>query len=87
MLTMIFFFVAVLLPDGRLQTVKYYVDGYSGYVAEVSYSGEPKYEDTYNKPAYKPAPAPYRPAPSPYRPTPAPYRPATAPYRPAPYSA
>ncbi|XP_063887865.1 uncharacterized protein LOC135115249 [Scylla paramamosain] len=29
---------SVLLPDGRLQTVSYYVDGNSGYVAKVSYS-------------------------------------------------
>jgi hypothetical protein len=34
----------VQLPDGRLQTVKYTVaDAYSGYVADVSYSGEPHY--------------------------------------------
>jgi hypothetical protein len=30
----------VQLPDGRLQTVDYYVDGYSGYVAKVSYDGQ-----------------------------------------------
>merc|ERR1711970_725656 len=29
----------VQLPDGRLQHVKYSVNGYSGYVADVSYDG------------------------------------------------
>ena len=38
----------VLLPDGRLQTVTYYVDEYGGYNAKVEYSGKAK-----------PAPAPY----------------------------
>ena len=30
----------VQLPDGRLQTVEYYVNGDSGYVAKVSYDGK-----------------------------------------------
>ena len=43
------------LPDGRRQTVKYYVDGYSGLVADVSYDGYAKaydYKPTYNTPSY-----------------------------------
>ncbi|KAG7166333.1 pro-resilin-like [Homarus americanus] len=42
----------VHLPDGRLQTVTYYVDGDSGYVADVSYQGEAQY------PAYESRKAP-----------------------------
>lgn len=30
------------LPDGRRQTVKYYVDGKSGFVADVSYEDSAK---------------------------------------------
>ncbi|XP_066948533.1 pro-resilin-like [Macrobrachium rosenbergii] len=33
----------VRLPDGRLQTVKYFVEGDSGYVAEVNYDGEARF--------------------------------------------
>lgn len=47
----------VVLPDGRRQVVNYYVDGYSGYVADVKYEGGYKtydYKPSYYKPEYKP---------------------------------
>ncbi|MCL4128152.1 UNVERIFIED_CONTAM: hypothetical protein GTU68_018382, partial [Idotea baltica] len=37
----------VLLPDSRLQRVNYYVDGYSGFVAEVAYEGSAEFDDHY----------------------------------------
>ncbi|XP_076065066.1 cuticle protein 7-like [Oratosquilla oratoria] len=45
----------VALPDGRIETVTFDADDYSGYVAKVSYEGE----------ATHPAPAPYHPPPPP----------------------
>ncbi|XP_045106008.1 cuticle protein 19-like [Portunus trituberculatus] len=42
-----------LLPDGRKQTVKYVVDGYSGFLADVSYEGEARY-DSGSHESYRP---------------------------------
>ena len=57
----------VALPDCRIQTVTYSVDGYGGYVADVSYSGEPCEPKYAPKPTYHAAPAPtYHAAPAPY---------------------
>ncbi|KAG7159151.1 Pro-resilin-like 74 [Homarus americanus] len=52
----------VQLPDGRLERVNYYVNGDSGFVAQVEYEGEAQY------PAYQPSPS-YGPSPS-YQPEP-----------------
>ncbi|XP_045617848.1 cuticle protein 19 [Procambarus clarkii] len=46
---------SVLLPDGRVQTVTYYVNGDSGYVAEVTYEGSAQFPSP--KPAYRRVPA------------------------------
>nr|XP_045617775.1 cuticle protein 7-like [Procambarus clarkii] len=56
----------VQLPDGRLQTVNYFVDGDSGYVADVQYQGEARFPSLHS--SYRPTPA-YNIAPL-YRPTP-----------------
>lgn len=45
----------VALPDGRLQTVTYTVDGYNGYVPVVEYSGEPQYPEAKPYAPAKPA--------------------------------
>ncbi|CAG0891245.1 unnamed protein product [Cyprideis torosa] len=46
-----------LLPDGRVRTVTYTVQGDAGYVADVQYAGEPRYDTYKPAPAYKPAPS------------------------------
>ena len=37
--------IIIALPDGRIQTTKYSADAVNGYVAEVSYKGEPVFPD------------------------------------------
>ncbi|XP_037793847.1 pro-resilin-like [Penaeus monodon] len=56
----------VQLPDGRLQTVNYNVNGDSGFLADVAYQGEAQYPAQQPSRTYQPAPAPsYQPAPTP----------------------
>ncbi|XP_037083753.1 pro-resilin-like, partial [Pollicipes pollicipes] len=40
---------SVVLPDGRLQTVSYSVEGDSGFVADVEYEGEAKFFNAYGE--------------------------------------
>ena len=82
----------VLLPDGRTQTVNYNVaDDYSGYVADVTYSGvlHPPPPAPVHKPApYAPPKPIHPPKPAPYTPPvplPAPYTPPVPLPAPAPY--
>ena len=67
---------SVLLPDGRLQNVKYTADHYAGYIADVSYEGYAAPHAPVHKPApvYHAAPKPvFHPAPKPvFHPAPKP---------------
>ena len=44
----------IALPDGRIQTTSYTADHVLGFVADVSYQGEPVYPKEPSRP-YKPA--------------------------------
>ena len=59
----------VLLPDGRVQTVKYTADHYTGYVADVAYDA-PHAPYHPPKPHHKPAPHHPPPPPPAYHPGP-----------------
>ncbi|XP_063614239.1 uncharacterized protein LOC134787407 [Penaeus indicus] len=48
----------VQLPDGRLQTVTYNVNGDSGFVADVAYQGEAQYPAQQPARSYQPASTP-----------------------------
>merc|ERR1711976_256480 len=43
---------SVNLPDGRIQHVKYHANDYDGFVADVTYEGEPHYAAAPAAPAY-----------------------------------
>ncbi|XP_071536210.1 uncharacterized protein [Panulirus ornatus] len=71
----------VPLPDGRVQKVTYYVNGDSGFVAEITFEGEatyPEFQYSDESSSHRPTAGPsHR---SSYRPTPAPtYVPTTGP--------
>jgi hypothetical protein len=64
----------VALPDGRTQRVTYYVQGDSGYIAQVAYDGEARYDEprAYSAPSYKPKARAYAAPAVVYKPAPAP---------------
>ncbi|XP_063601423.1 cuticle protein 7-like [Penaeus indicus] len=43
----------VQLPDGRLQTVRYIVDGHDGYVADVNYEDEARFPDSFESASFE----------------------------------
>ncbi|XP_071541393.1 pro-resilin-like [Panulirus ornatus] len=43
----------VSLPDGRLQTVNYNVQGRSGFVPEVNYDGQARYPDSHSSESFE----------------------------------
>ncbi|XP_037068939.1 cuticle protein 7-like [Pollicipes pollicipes] len=78
-------YYSVVLPDGRVQHVKYVADNYGGYNAKVTYEGEAQYPEYHPAPAYKAAAPAYKPA-TVHNSSPV-YKVAALPYKPATYSA
>ena len=54
----------IALPDGRIQTTTYTADHVNGFVAEVSYSGEPVYPPEPSRGSGHAAPVAFKPAPA-----------------------
>ena len=54
----------IALPDGRIQTTTYTADHVNGFVAEVSYSGEPVYPPEPSGGYGHAAPVAFKPAPA-----------------------
>ncbi|XP_037068940.1 cuticle protein 7-like [Pollicipes pollicipes] len=61
-------YYSVALPDGRVQHVKYVVDNYGGYNADVTYEGEAQYPQYHPAPAYKVSAPAYKAADPAYKP-------------------
>ncbi|KAG7161692.1 Pro-resilin-like 129, partial [Homarus americanus] len=86
----------VVLPDGRIQTVNYIADHYSGYQAQVSYKGEAQYPheygpavtfkpQSYGQPSYQPPQPSYQPPQPSYQPPQPSYQPLSPSYQPSTY--